>query len=340
MGLSAEIIENAEACDRHPNLDILCERLQAIMHGRAAEELLAHRESIPEYAGVAALPAWTWLRPLINVGRKGKAFGTGESLLMPIRNDWDSPLVVLVSEESIPVTYRSRGMGHAMAGQSRVVVRPGSRPVAMVQEVPSLASMVFVGTAPRPMVIRSLQAMAEAGKQALWEVLQSIEPKLRKELYKAHAHVSHEIAETTGAFQPMLDEISIDEIQDLMMFGEDTKPGSVFRLIELCLAPECFLRVDPLKYMTKHLRRDAETQIRRKIGDPHIGPKIREIARSLPDGNRDLARIVAEYRKVYPKDRLSINRAEAAMTVSPDAMARATVLMPETMDLAGSRGGL
>ncbi|MCC3292855.1 hypothetical protein [Arthrobacter sp. zg-Y1110] len=338
MGLSAEIIEVEEACDRHPNLDILCDRLQAVMHGRAAEELLAHRESIPDRAGVAALPAWTWLRPLINVGRKDKAFGTGESLLMPIRNDWDTPMVVLVTESGLPVTYRSRGMGHTMAGQSRVVCRAGGSPVAMVKDVPSLSAMVFVGTAPRAQVIRSLEAIASAGKEALWEVLQSLEPKLRKELYKAHAYVSHEIAETSGAFQPMLDEISIDEIQDFMMFGDDKKPGSVFRLIELCLAPECFLRVDPLKYMSKHLRRDAETQIRRKIGDPHIGPKIREIARNLPDGNRDLARIVSEYRKVYPKDRLSINRAEAAMTVSPDAMARATVLMPETMDFSRGRG--
>lgn len=340
MGLSAELIETEEAYDRHPNLDTLCGRLQAVMHGRAAEELLARREEIPARAGVAALPAWTWLRPLISVGRKDKAFGTGENLLMPVRNDWDTPLVLLVSEESIPLSYRSRGMGHAAAGQSRVVVRTGAKPVAMVDEVPSLASMVFVGTAPRTMVIRTLEQIATAGKEAMWEIIQGIEPKLRKELFKAHAYVSHEIAETSGAFQPMLDEISIDEIQDFMMYGDDKKPGSVFRLIELCLAPECFLRVDPLKYMSKHLRRDAETQIRRKIGDPHIGPKIREIARNLPDGNRDLARIVAEYRRVYPKDRLSINRAEAAMTVSPDAMARSTILTPEIVDFTRGRGAL
>lgn len=334
MGLSAVSTGvDADAVSRHPNLDILCERLQAVMHGRAAQELLNSPESIPDSAGIAVLPAWTWLRPLISVGRKDKAFGTGQGLLMPVRNDWAAPMVLLVSNESIPVTYRARGMGHTIAGQSKVVLRAGAAPVARAAGVPSMTSMIFAGPAPKSQILRSLGELVAAGDKARWEVLQGLEPKLRKELYKAHAHISHEISETTGAFQPMLDEIGIEEVHDYLMFGDSKKPGSVFRLIELCLAPDCFLRVDPLMYMSKHLRRDAEAQIRRRIGDPHIGPKIREIARRLPDGNRDLARIITEYRKVYPNDRLSINRAEAAMTVSPDAMARITVLSPETMGI-------
>lgn len=331
MGLSAESTDIDEGCSRHPILDIMCERLQAVMHGRAAQKLLDTPEAIPDAAGIAVLPAWTWLRPLISVGRKDKAFGTGQGLLMPVRNDWSTEMVLLVSGPSIPLTYRARGMGHLLAGQSKAVLRPGAAVPGRGVDPLSLTSPVFAGSASRARIMRELQALVTAGDTARWEVLQGLEPKLRKELYKAHAHISHEISETTGAFQPMLDEIGIEEVHDYLMFGDEKKPGSAFRLIELCLTPDCFLRVDPLMYMSKHLRRDAEAQIRRRIGDPHIGPKIREIARRLPDGNRDLSRIIAEYRKVYPNDRLSINRAEAAMTVSPDAMARVALLSSDTV---------
>lgn len=344
--MSAEAIPLMEAATaaRHPGLDTVCARLEAILHGRAAADLLRDVRSIPERAGIVILPAWSWERPLIDVGRKDKAFTPGEGrtgktpgmferLLLPVRNDWSTPMVRLVAGASIPVTYRSLGMGHQMAGQSKLITRPGAPAVARVTDVPSLADPVFVGESLRHRTVMELRRLVDAGVTARWELIRDIEPKLEQNLHVAHSAVSHEIGQTSGTVVPMLDLQGLEQVQNLMMFGEvdedgKEKPGSVFRLIELCLTADCFVKVDPLRYMVKHLRRDAETEIRRKIGDPHIGPKVRAVALKHP--RAELAVIVDEYRKIYPKDRLSIPRAQAALSVRPDAMASCTELMPET----------
>ncbi|HEX9089638.1 MAG TPA: hypothetical protein VF867_19255 [Arthrobacter sp.] len=343
--MSAEAIPLMEAgapASRHPGLDTVCARLEAILHGRAAADLLRDVRSIPERAGIVILPAWSWELPLIDVGRKDKAFSTAEGrigkgsferLLLPVRNDWSEPMVRLVSGGSVPVTYRSLGMGHQMAGQSKLITRPGAPAVARVTDVPSLADPVFVGESLRNRTVSELHRLVDAGNAARWELIRDIEPKLEQQMHVAHSAVSHEIGQTSGNVVPMLDIQGLEQVQNLMMFGEvgedgSEKPGSVFRLIELCLTSDCFVKVDPLRYMVKHLRRDAETEIRRKIGDPHIGPKVRAVALKHP--RAELTVIVDEYRKIYPKDRLSIPRAQAALSVRPDAMASCTQLMPET----------
>lgn len=333
--MTLELPELESASRRHPTLEVLCGRLEAILTGRAAAELLANPAAIPARAGLIILPTWSWLRPLIDVGRKDKEYGTGEGLLMPVRNEWTPGPVALVGEESRSVSYRTIGMGHKAAGQSRLVRRVGEDDVVAPEEVPSLSSPVFVGAAPRRAVIASLEALVAAGDRARWEIINELEPRVMQTIRKAHSAVSHEVGISSGTVQPMLDEIGLEEVLASMMYGEKEslgekeRPGSIFRLIELCLSPKSFINVDPLKYIGKHVRRDAETQIRRKLGDPHIGPKIREIARRCQGA--DISVVVAEYRKVYPKDRLSLSRAQAALSVSPDAMARSTLLEAETL---------
>ena len=325
-----------ESNRKHPSLEVLCARLERILHGQAAQSILDAGD-LPERAGIVTLPVWSWEHPLIDVGRKDKAHGTGERMLMPVRNNWDTPVVVLVGEESVPVSYSTRGMGHAMAGQSKLVRRLGEAPVASVTALPSLAEPVFVGAGITSRNAAYLNALVKAGQAAHWDVLTDLEPKLRSTVFQAHSFVCYEIGLSTGIVEPMLDELGLEQIVDAMMYGElrddeagerdKAKPSAMFRLIELCLEPDCFLKVDPLKYMTKHMRRDAETQIRRRLGDPHIGPKIREIARRHP--RAEIADIVEAYREVYPKDRLSLPRARAALSVSPSASARSTLLVPE-----------
>ncbi|MET4143998.1 hypothetical protein [Arthrobacter sp. UYCo732] len=340
--LMADAARAADDCNRkHPSLEVLCARLERIMHGQAAQALLAAGD-LPDRAGIVTLPAWSWEHPLIDVGRKDKAHGTGERMLMPVRNNWNTPMVVLIAEEAVPVSYSTRGMGHARAGQSKLVRRPGLAPVTAVTAVPSLAEPVFVGAGLPSRNVAYLNALVKAGESAHWEVLQGMEPKLRSAVLQAHSSVSYEIGLSTGVVEPMLDELGLDQVIDTMMYGElrdeedetgdrdKGKPSAIFRLIELCLEPDCFLRVDPLRYMTKHMRRDAESQIRRRLGDPHIGPKIREIARRHP--RAEIADIVEAYREVYPKDRLSLPRARAALSVSPSASARTTMLVPESFN--------
>lgn len=319
--------------ERHPGLSSVCGWLEKIIHGRAAEAILETPESIPETSGIAVLPVWAWHTPLIAVGRKGRAFGTGDQLLMPIRTAWDRDTVVVVdaSASSVEMTYRSKGMGHVFAGQTKLVSRPGCSLVAAPEELPSLADPVFVGAGSRRRTIKALEGIVEAGRTARWSLLMDIEPRLRKQIDKTHAWVCHEISLTTGNDQALLDTVGREEMLNSMLLGNpsDKRRCSVDRLIDLCLGADTFLKVDPLKYMATHLKRDAEQELRNRIGDPHIGPKVRKVARQHPRASID--QIIEEYRKIYPKDRLARDRTEAALSVSPDAMARTTQLFPDTM---------
>lgn len=329
-----EIPLQDEGIVRHPTLDRYCTWFEAIIHGREAEELLKDPEAIPEGSGVALLPAWQWAVPLIDVGRKGVGYD-GRDLLLPVRNEWAGGSVQIISGESRQATCRSVGLGHRSAGQTQIVQRAGRQPVAHVAQMPSMAEPVFVGSGSRFRIISALKAVAEAANKARWELLTFIEPEVRTLVARAHSAVSHEMALHSGNVVPMLDEQGLESVVNTMLFGyqnkkDEWKPGSVFRLIDLCLAPECFQRVEPLRYISMHLRRDAESAIRRKIGDPHIGPKVREMARRNPAA--DLDEIVDLYRQVYPRDKLSTGRAQEALSAGPDAMAGAcglTVIEPD-----------
>lgn len=325
MSTSVEIPLPGADIVRHPTLDRYCAWFEAIIHGREAEELLKDPESIPEGSGVALLPAWQWAVPLIDVGRKGVGYD-GRELLLPVRNEWTGGSVQVISGESRQVSCRSLGLGHRSAGQTQIVQRAGFLPVTHVEGMPSMAEPVFVGRGSRFRVISALKAVAEAAKTARWELLTFIEPEVRTLVARAHSAVSHEMGLHSGNIVPMLDEQGLESVVNTMLLGyqnkkDEWKPGSVFRLIDLCLAPDCFQKVEPLRYMTTHLRRDAESAIRRKIGDPHIGPKVREVARRNPAA--DIDEIVDLYRQVYPRDKLSTGRAQEALSAGPDAMAGA-----------------
>lgn len=332
--MAIEYTDTEPPARRHPTLEVLCGRLEAIIVGAAAEKLLESPAELPVFGGIAVLPSWTWLRPLIDLGRKDKEYGTGEGLLMPVRNEWSGGPVITVGSEPVPLTYRTVGMGHAFAGQSKAVARAGKPLIAAPDELPSLTEPVFTGFVPRRLIEASLKSLADAGKTARWEIIRELEPRVLQTIHKAHSAVSHEIGLSTGIVQPMLDETGLEEVLAVMMYGfiDETgreRPGSVFRLLNLCQSPSAFVKVDPLRYIAKHLRRDAESAIRKKLGDPHIGPKIREIARRFP--NTDISVVVAQYRKVYPKDRLSHSRAHEALSVAPDVMAQSVMLSAESM---------
>ncbi|MEH0110794.1 hypothetical protein V6N00_13870 [Tersicoccus sp. MR15.9] len=327
------------ALERHRPLEVLCRRLERIIHGQAAEALLA--ADLPEAAGLVILPAWTWAEPLINVGRKGVALGGGAALLMPVRVDWASGPLALVTDP-LTLTYRARGLGHSLAGQTRLIVREHTLPITCPVTIPSLAQPVFVGTTGTRRLRSELERLARDGKTARWEQVAEIEPVLRSLLHKAHSFVSHEVAGQVGVsgadVQPVLDEVGLDGVLATMMYGDQDSAATspVLRLIDLCLEPGRFMKVDPFKFMATHLRRDAEKAIRDRLGDPHIGPKIRELARRFPGA--DVATIVAEYRKVYPQDRLAAARAEAALSVGPDAMARWTARHRALDPVGGDQG--
>lgn len=310
-----------EPTKQHPTLVSLCRRLEKIVHGRAAQQLLESPETIPEQAGIILLPIWQWRSPAIEVGRKARDRVTGGGLLMPVRTEWAEGNVAVLSAGTTTLTNRSSGLGHAYAGQGHIVVRAGGTFIAGGDDELIEGQPVFSGTGSRAQIIKALKKISEDGNIARWEFISGLESKVSGAIHKAHSAISFELSESSGIVQNMLDETGLDQVVASTMYGEGDRPGPVLRLLELCLTPGRFDRVDPLRFIERHIRRDAESQIRRQLGDPHIGPKIREVARQ--HSGKDIDTIIAEYRKLYPRDKLSTDRANAALSVSPDVMARA-----------------
>lgn len=315
----AESLSAHVPAGRHPSLSALCDKLHAIIVGQRAEELLANPESIPRSAGVWVAPSWVWLYSRVNVGRKERA-ADGTRLRLPVRVGWsDGPLQFVSPDAAHEAPWSAAGLGHANVGTLEVASSATILEPVVVDEPTGMPSEVTVPVCGYGEILDELRRLSEAGRVARWRALEYLEPYISRALLLAQTSVSYELSQMWGSHQTVLDQTKLETIRDQMLLGDDGHPGKVAQLLERCLKPETFHRVEPLKYIKESLRRDANTEVRRAIGDPHIGAKVRRVARDL--GTRDIDAVVDEYRLLYPKDRLSKDRASAALSVAPDAMA-------------------
>jgi hypothetical protein len=318
---------------RHAALEALCGRLESILWGRAAATILEAGVPAGE-RDLVRLPVWDWRLPAMEVGRKGLDHESGETLLMPVRLDWggNDALLRLVDPSGPPSPYR--WTAHSMGWNDHGELQPDNSRSGSHQGLGGGIVMLGNNCAPgkRRRTVEDLDEIVRAGRQSQWQLLFSLEPFVTSTVRKAHSAVSHEIGEMTGRFQSVLHDTGIEQIVNLMMVGEPTArvmdTPSVPRLLEQCLRHDRFTKVDPLMFLRRNLRRDAEDQVRRAIGDPRIGPKVRRLARQMPGAS--LEEIVVAYRREHPQDKLSTARAEAALQVGSDPMARSVALDPET----------
>lgn len=324
---------------RHSGLETLCGHLEAMLWGGAAAAVLASTPADQladrsDALTLVTLPAWDWRLPCMAIGRKGVEHGTGEALLMPVRLDWggNDALVRLVPQDQpeTEFSWTACSMGWSDSGDVQLSHFEKVCPETELVSILMPRSRSAAGTG-RTMGDQ-LRELVRDGHQSQWQLLFSLEPFITSTVRKAHAAVSHEIGEARGGVAAVLHETGIEHIVNTMMLGESsegtTGGASVPRLLEHCLQPDRFAKVDPLMYLRRNLRRDAEDLVRRAIGDPRIGPKIRRLAATMPGATVD--EVVAAYRREHPQDRLSLARAEAALSVGPDPMARSVLLDPET----------
>lgn len=326
------IPESPAVFDRHQKVDSICERLHRILAGRSAEVLLAEADasggaSLPDFGRIAVLPSWTWLHSRVNVGRKDRG-DDGRRLLLPVRAMWSPGSVVVVAEGTdSTLNWTAVGMGHTGMGTCEISANAsGSRYDESDQGMNTPPKVLNLSPESRMSMHRELEHIVTDGRQAWWDLMMDIEIVLERALHRAHAHISAEIAGTdfqTADFNAVLDPIGLQTVKDKMSVGdEDTTSTVIERLIEKCLTPTTFLNVEPTRYINITLDRDSKAAIRKAIGDPHVGPKIRKLAREV--GHTDLPLLVSEYNKQHPADRLSTRRAAAALTVQPDPMANRT----------------
>lgn len=302
---------------RHPWVDNICQLLERIILGREASKVLDRLGELNGGAELYVLPVWGWAVSRIDVGRKDRIVGSTERLLLPVRLTWaPAPVVLLPAGEPASATFTATGMGHSAVGEVHLdgAASEGELRDGGLEPTADWGPRVRGRTASRAALLQ----MVEDGKAAYWEVLTLLEAKVAHALDHATSAASADLAVSHERARA-LDSITLETLQAQMVYGSQDaasdEPSPMQRLVERCTHPGTFTKVDPERYVLTSVRRDARAVVRRALGDPHIGGKVRALAAEL--GTTDLEAIVAEYRSRYPADRLSTDRAVAALSLRP-----------------------
>lgn len=301
------------AGERHEWNERLCEQLQKIAWGRLATAILATPIPRRNHA-VVTLPTWAWAEPKANLGRKARA-ADGGLLLLPLQVTWSvDPLLLLQNGDSVTATWTAVGAGHSLTGETLITASTSSGPAECLS-TSIVPTRIEADTLSRPKFLSLLHELAADGRNAYWEALSDLEAHLRWAFQRAHSAVSAELYPDNQ--RPVLDPIAQETLQSKLLVGDDGDTTCVVsRLIDRCLTPGKFRRVDPEKYVLTALVSASETAIRRMIADPHIGRKVRRFVAQSEISYTTLDDLVDAYGDVHPQDHLSVKRATAALTAN------------------------
>ena len=278
----------------------LCGRLSRVIAGQAAAAVTTDRRS----AAVVVLPVWRW------------AARPQAASVIPVRLSWEpSPVVVVTSGATATFRWTELGAGHTRSGVTAVTASRGAPPPAENRTVADIPDRVIAPTTSPSSVKRALAALAADGESARWEAMIGLEPNVRAAMRRAHAEIAAEVGPALDGTCRLLDHIDHQALADWMLLGDASSQNlpPLARLIARCCQPSTFVKVDPKRYIDSALRVYATEAIRRAVGDPHVGPKVRAAAAQL--GTTNVDDVLAFYRRRRPSDRLGRRRAEAALDI-------------------------
>ncbi|MFE6966680.1 hypothetical protein ACFVAJ_16350 [Agromyces sp. NPDC057679] len=286
-----------------PQMLELVEGIDRILIGRTAEEADLSQAADGETV-IVRLPTWAMLKPAIDVGLKAIK---NKNLVLPARIEWSDPaLQFFSSDEQVCLDWRITNMGHRLSGQVQVT-REGQ-----VEQVPGQVGGTIEAAFSRRDLQRRVQKLVEDGAVARWQVVQSFEEYTRTKITEASKQLAQEFSEYHGRSIPaVLDEQRVDELLTHMLFGKG-ETSIVGRMVEQALGPTAFDKFDPARFFSWNLKRSALGEVRRVIGDPHIGSKVRRIHAKA--NVTSLEELVELYNAQYPKEHLGAKRAAAALT--------------------------
>lgn len=303
----------------------LCDRLERMAWGRGAD-LSTFAPQPRSKTAIVTLPVFVWDIPAADTGRKSRSHDGGQ-LRLPIRVRWavqqpgskkppvelHHEILTITSNEPLCLRWKASGAGHALSGHTTVIAT--GKVSEVVYEFGDgthlLPTVITAPTLSRLGAIARLHELVEDGRSAQWEAITETESHLTWAFERAHAAVRIELL---GDRTAALDQETKNAIKDTLLFGSSTssKGSYILRLLDRCLQPGTFERVDPQRYMTTALVSGSETAIRRHLGDPHIGRKIRRLRQEKEWASAD--ELVAEYNRRYPNDILGPERVGAALT--------------------------
>jgi hypothetical protein len=227
---------------------------------------------------------------------------------MPHQLRWSyGPVVLTRAVDPLTCGWAASGWGHSALGESVV---SGFDPSGSVSGVlrSSVPETLPTVAQRRASIIATLELLHELGVAARWELLASTDRWCREQIEQAALRVTAEL----GCRQMIVDEADIDALALELQFGVDRKSGTPQTAIDRFSDPARNRpNVDFLRFLTVSLSRDAEQNVRRRIGDPHIGRQFRDLARRLPE--LSFEELMAEF-NAGRRDRIGPMRAARALT--------------------------
>ena len=238
---------------------------------------------------------------------------------MPVRLAWEpSPVAVVTSgdDHDVPMD-RARRRPHRQWCHCRhrgrrcdATSRREPQPAADIPE-----TVIVPTTAPQRRARRALAALAADGETARWEAMIGLEPNVRAASGEPTPRSPPRSGRPLDGTCRLLDHIDHQALADWMLLGDaGTTDPPAARPADRTLLPAVDLRQGrPEALHDSALRVYATEAIRRAVGDPHVGPKVRAAAAQL--GTTDVDDVLAFYRRRRPGDRLGRRRAEAALDI-------------------------
>jgi len=163
----------------------------------------------------------------------------------------------------------------------------------------------YVGDIPAPIIaVGPLNRLVTRGKEAVWAITMQLEPYVRELVAAASRRVGADVGSMTYG---VLDEAAIDQVTDELISG-----GLVLRLVERTAVTPKLGSQSIGSYLHINLRSMAETAVRRFIGDPHVGRKIRAVLAETKAGSME--ELLGHYRRRFPREKVSRKRAASALT--------------------------
>lgn len=311
--------------DPHGWNETWCSTVARRIRGEAAAKLLAEG---PRTAGLVVLPSWVWRRSKIDVGRKDRAMDGGR-LLMPIHVAWShGPVVLVDSSEPLELSWSATGMGLDIHGTTTLSLGDGPDRLDVTASEPP--TEITMSAMPADRLERELQMLQEDGHSAHWAAVQGLSRYVEIAVNKAHSRLAKDVAGNPEHERPLLDQVSLERVQDVMVLGESGSDSVVMRVLDQSCEPSTFISCDPSRWVWKKLHQAAERHVAKAVGDPAVGWKIRSVARRIGvETEADLDRLLEEYRRLYPGDKMGRWRVLDALSVRPEVSAGAAPLVED-----------
>lgn len=288
---------------RHPWIDEFCGHLDRIVIGRAAKDLAQEwrRPRLVEDIALVRLPTWVWAEPRINMGRKSKS-QNGSTLLMPVRIEWSTGPLAIVTREGLCVTWSAHGLGHDMAGTTRIVF---GHPIQQTSDIPET---IFVSPTRASAIPELLNQLMVNGGNATWLAARMLYPYVQRAAERANVAISRELNPDLPGV--LLDSQDLAVVINRLEVGESGTNSHVSRLVDRCTLPRAFDRVDPLKYVTRSVQRDVNEAIHVHLGDPREGARFR---RFVASNEGDIDSLIVAFNQAYPRVQMGRMRAAKAL---------------------------